>query len=124
MLVRSLAGILLAAAVAVAAHAATGSVRLKADDATVTFDADGRAQVVIKLNRLSSLNLATFTRDRVGLTVDILIDGAVVMSPVIRSPIEGGQIAIAPASEDSALAQRLADRLKAGETILVRTRDQ
>lgn len=123
MFARSILGLLLAAAIAVAAQAAAGSVRLKAEEAMVAFDADGRAQVVIKLNRLSAMNLASFTRERVGLTVDILIDGAVVMSPVIRTPMEGGQIAIWPASEDASLAQRLADKLVAGETILVRTRD-
>ena len=123
MFVRSVLGVLLAAVVAVAAHAAMASVRLKAEEAVVAPDANGRAQVVIKLNRLSTLNLASFTRDRVGLAVDIVIDGAVVTSPVINSPIESGRISIAPASDDASAAQRLADRLSAGETILVRARD-
>ena len=123
MFVRSILGVLLAAAISVAAHAAAGSVRLKAEEAVVAPDGNGRAQVVIKLNRLSMMNLASFTRDRVGLTVDILIDGVVLTSPVIRSPIESGQIAIAPASDDASAAQRLADRLSAGETILMRTRE-
>ena len=85
--------------------------RLQVDGASLAFDVRGGQPLVsIKMAAGSARDFARLTTENVGRKLDILVDGKIVLQPIIREPIWGGagQIPVANAEDGRALAARLA----------------
>jgi preprotein translocase subunit SecD len=82
---------------------ATATLESGAPRVTVSYDADGRDE------------LAELTRERVGKQIAIVLDGVVLMAPVVTGPITGGSASIALGHDATpADAAALAVQLRAG----------
>ena len=88
--------------------------RLQIENATPILDERTREPVVtFRLTERSGRMFAEFTANNVGRTVEIRIDGKVVMKPIIREPIKGGSIQVSGGFTLKD-AKELADRLNSG----------
>jgi preprotein translocase subunit SecD len=85
--------------------------QLKLRTAAPAFDLrNGQPMVSVRMTEESARDFARFTTENVGRTLDIRVDGKIVLQPIVREPIWGGagQIPVANAEEGRALAARLA----------------
>ncbi len=88
--------------------------RLQIEKATPTLDERTREPVVtFLLTARSGRMFAEFTTNNIGRTVEVRIDGKVVMRPIIREAIKGGSVQVS-GSFTLKEAQELADRLNSG----------
>jgi preprotein translocase subunit SecD len=78
-------------------HAAIG-------DARAGEDETGRAAVDITLTDAGRMRLAAFTRENVGSTLAITLDGTVLTAPTIVAPIESGTMQVSGVEDASQLA--------------------
>ena len=112
----TLAGLVLM--VCAAAQAETVAVPVK--QAVVEHD-DMLAQerVNVALTPEGQRRLAEFTRDRVGRTIHLRVDGVLLTSPTLRSPIEGDALQLSPGLTGfgKLSAQEIARRLNVGGVI-------
>ena len=93
-------------------HAATA--RLQIEKATPIFDERTREPVVaFRLTERSGRMFAEFTANNIGRTIEVRIDGKVVMRPIIREAIKGGSVQVS-GGFTLATAKELADRLNSG----------
>ena len=82
--------------------------------ATVVPDPSRQAALDLKLTPDSAKAFAAFTSANVGKTIDLSIDGAVVMSPRLVEPILGGEIMVSGTFAKGEL-ERLARRISSGD---------
>lgn len=102
-------------ALAILPVAAQGqTVRLEVTGGTI-FDADG--EVSLTLSPLSRRELAKFTGQNIGRTIDVLLDGHVVSRPRIMQPIQGPGVMIFGDLDDPE-RRALIERAIAGEAVL------
>ncbi len=88
--------------------------RLQIANATPILDERTREPVVtFRLTERSGRMFAEFTSNNIGRTVEIRVDGKVVMKPIIREPIKGGSVQVS-GGFTLAEARELADRLNSG----------
>ena len=88
--------------------------RLQIEKATPTLDERTREPVVtFLLTARSGRMFAEFTTNNIGRTVEVRIDGKVVMRPIIREAIKGGSVQVSGGFTLKE-AQELADRLNSG----------
>jgi len=88
--------------------------QLQIESATAAFDQRTREPVVtFRLTEQSGRLFAEFTGSNIGRTVEIWVDGKVVMRPIIREPIAGGSVQVSGGFTRSE-AKDLADRLNNG----------
>jgi hypothetical protein len=88
--------------------------RLQIASAAPLFDERTKEPVItIRLTERSGRMFAELTKDNVGRTIEVRIDGKVVMSPIIREPILGGSVQVSGGFTLKD-AQELADRLNSG----------
>ena len=88
--------------------------RLQIEKATPIFDERTREPAVaFRLTERSGRLFAEFTGNNIGRTVEIRIDGKVVMKPIIREPIKGGSVQVSGGFTPKD-ALELADRLNSG----------
>jgi preprotein translocase subunit SecD len=88
--------------------------RLQIEKATPSFDKRTREPVVLfRLTERSGRMFAEFTANNIGRTVEVRIDGRVVMRPITREPIKGGSVQVS-GGFTLASAQELADHLNSG----------
>ena len=88
--------------------------RLQIERATPTLDERTKEPVVtFRLTERSGRMFAEFTANNVGRTIEVRIDGKVVMRPIIREPIKGGSVQVSGGFTPKE-AQELADRLNSG----------
>ena len=74
-------------------------------------DGFGGHAISIHLDEAGAIALADLTKARLGQPLDLSIDGDVVSSPVVQTPIEGGRVQVTGAfsrEETQAIAVRLA----------------
>jgi preprotein translocase subunit SecD len=85
-----------AAALAAFAHGAAAAeiLPLDVEKATVTYGFPDQTALDLQLTPHGGEAFATFTERHVGKTVDLVIDGKVMMSPRLVEPITGGRIAV------------------------------
>ena len=82
-----------------------------ADVKVVTSQSNATLQIT--LNKDAAERFKTYTAAHVGEKLDILVDGQINSSPVIKTPIEGGHLEITMLRD--AAARKLAKRLKKEE---------
>jgi preprotein translocase subunit SecD len=88
--------------------------RLQVEKAEVRFDDHTKQPVVIIwMTPRSGRMFFEFTSKNINRTVEIRIDGQVVLNPIIREPILGGSVQVS-GSFTVAAAQELAERLTKG----------
>jgi hypothetical protein len=88
--------------------------RLQIEKATPIFDERTREPVVaFRLTERSGRMFAEFTGNNIGRTVEVRIDGKVVMRPIIREAIKGGSVQVS-GGFTLATAKELADHLNSG----------
>jgi preprotein translocase subunit SecD len=110
-----LLGLLLAALI-VPAPASAQSLVLEIASAVAAFDQrTGKPIVAFRLTARSTKQFAQITTLNVGRKMELRVDGRVMMAPVIREPILGGQGQISDPDWTVAQAQELAGRLSTGK---------
>jgi len=88
--------------------------RLQIEKATPSFDERTKEPVVtFRLTERSGRMFAEFTANNVGRTIEVRIDGKVVMRPIIREAIKGGSVQVSGGFTPKE-ALELADRLNSG----------
>jgi len=111
MLVR-LAAVLLFSLQAVAAHAE--ALALTVTKAEIGNDlAPPMRMLSLTLAKESALAFGDFTNRHTGKTIDVRIDGTVVMSPRIVEPILGGMVMVSGTFEPGQL-EKMAERISSG----------
>jgi preprotein translocase subunit SecD len=105
----------LAAFVSAALAAALSLTVLKAE--AISDMATGQPVVSITFDAASTEAFAAFTRDNVGRTTVVRIDGEEIMSPIIREPILKGTVQIS-GNMTMADARDLAARLTSGDAVI------
>ena len=75
--------------------------------------APGQGALNLKMTPDSAKAFATFTKANVGKMIDLSVDGAVVMSPLLVEPILGGEVMISGKFAKGEL-RRLSERISAG----------
>ncbi len=117
-----LAGLTLLTRPAAAAEAVTLEV---ASASLVSDDPSGLPALRLDFNRRGRRAMAEFTARHVGQTIDVLIGGTIVTSPMIMEPIAGGSVIIRGGDLSEAALREMARRLQAGDAIVrMRTRPQ
>ncbi len=93
-------------------------IELGVADAQPVFDeASQQGSVFVRLDREGASAFALFTRDHLQKPINILIDGEVRATPVIREPIVTGSFPISGLSSAEA-ADALSARLASGRSVL------
>jgi preprotein translocase subunit SecD len=88
--------------------------RLQIEKATPGLDERTREPVVtFRLTERSGRMFAEFTANNIGRTVEVRIDGKVVMRPIIREAIKGGSVQVS-GGFTIATAKEFADHLNSG----------
>lgn len=88
--------------------------RLQIASAAPVLDERTKEPVVtFRLTERSGRLFAEFTSNNIGRTIEVRIDGKVVMAPIIREPIKGGSVQVS-GGFTLATAKELADRLNSG----------
>jgi preprotein translocase subunit SecD len=96
--------------------------KLDVVDANVDSDNDGRPMVVAKLSERSRQEFFRFTQRHVGEVVEVLVDGRVVVAPIVREPQSQGFVPLF-GSLTAEQAKTMAEHLKARKAQLtVRTK--
>jgi preprotein translocase subunit SecD len=110
-----LVAVFLAALMSAALGAALSLTVLRAE--AISDMATGEPVVSIIFDATSTEAFAAFTRDHVGRTTVVRIDGEEIMRPIIREPIVGGEVRISGGMtmED---AKKLAARLTSGDAVI------
>ncbi|MBK1622069.1 SecDF P1 head subdomain-containing protein [Afifella marina] len=99
-------------------HALADMLALSLAEAETMFnEASQKWEVVIRLDDDSAKAFAQFTQVHLQQQIKVMVDGEVLVTPMIRSPIYGGPLPIG-GSESQAKSQDLAERLKSGRAIL------
>ena len=107
---------LLLAAFALSAPAVAQPVAFEVAQAGVAFDQrSGQAVVQVRLTPEAAKLFAEFTTQNVGKQVEIRVNQKVIHAVVIREPITGGRLQLAPDTEAS--ARELAGQLTPGAKI-------
>ncbi|MDQ0326322.1 preprotein translocase subunit SecD [Rhodopseudomonas julia] len=88
-----------------------------AEAETMFNEASRQWEVVIRLDDDSAKAFARFTQAHQQEKIAVTVDGEVLVTPMIRSPIYGGPLPIG-GSESAAKSQDLAKRLQSGRSIL------
>ncbi|NTF31182.1 SecDF P1 head subdomain-containing protein [Rhizobium skierniewicense] len=93
-------------------------IELGVADAQPVFDeANQQGKVFVRLDREGARALALFTREHLEKRINILIDGEVRATPVIREPIVSGSFPISGLMSKEA-ADTLSSRLTSGRSVL------
>jgi preprotein translocase subunit SecD len=93
-------------------------IELGVADAQPVFDeANRQGRVFVRLDREGASAFALFTRDHLQKRINILIDGEVRATPLIREPIVSGSFPLSGLSSAEA-ANALSARLKSGQSVL------
>jgi len=112
-------GVCLAVLLLACGLAAAEPLALAVAAATVVRDpAPGQDALDVKLTPDSAKAFAAFTAANVGKTIDLSIDGAVVMSPRLVEPILGGEIMVSGTFSRDEL-RRLAERISSGSAMVM-----
>jgi preprotein translocase subunit SecD len=91
--------------------------------ATVTYSFPNQSALDLQLTPAGGEAFAAFTQRHVGKTIDLVIDGKVVISPRLAEPITGGRITVSGAFAPGRL-EGIARKISAGTaTVDVATRD-
>jgi preprotein translocase subunit SecD len=90
------------------------SIVLRVEHAMVANDIGDRPAMKLDLTPESRDAFGAFTTKHVGKVVDLKIDGKVVMSPVVREPILGGQLMVSGNFERGELVA-IAKRIEAAD---------
>ena len=77
------------------------------DGWALTEDANGGPQVELLLRPEAAERFAQHTRDHIGGSIALVVNGVVVSAPVVNSPIEDGRLQISFAGEDPQIADGL-----------------
>lgn len=110
-------------AVLAAGQAAAETLPLEVEKATVTYGFPDQSALDLQLTPLGGEAFAAFTERHVGKTVDLVIDGKVMISPRLVEPIAGGRIVVSGKFAPGRL-EGIARRIAAGSaTVDVVTRD-
>ena len=106
-----------------AGEAATEVLPLDVEKATVTYGFPDQSALDLQLTPQGGEAFAGFTARHVGKTVDLVIDGKVMISPRLVEPITGGRIVVSGKFAPGRL-EAIARRISAGSaTVDVVTRD-
>ena len=106
-----------------AGQAAAEILPLDVEKATVTYGFPDQSALDLQLTVQGGEAFAGFTQRHVGKTVDLVIDGKVVISPRLVEPITGGRIVVSGKFAPGRL-EAIARRIAAGSaTVDVVTRD-
>lgn len=70
------------------------SLELHVGHASIVADSAGQRAMQLELTSASSSDFAAFTGRHVGATIDLRVDGEVLMSPRLMDPITGGKIMV------------------------------
>src|SRR5262245_3309525 len=90
-----LLGLFLCLAFVSAGMAQSPPLRLQIEKATAAFDERTKEPVVtFRLTERSGRLFAEFTKMNIGRTIEIRVDGKVIMKPIIREPILGGSVQV------------------------------
>ncbi len=96
---------------------------LEVEKATVTYGFPDQSALDLQLTPQGGEAFAAFTERHVGKTVDLVIDGKVMISPRLAEPIAGGRIVVSGKFAPGRL-EAIARRIAAGSaTVDVQTRD-
>ncbi|MCF1503792.1 hypothetical protein L0F51_08460 [Afifella sp. H1R] len=99
-------------------HALADTLALSLAEAEIVFNEASRQwEVVIRLDDDSAKAFARFTQAHLQEKIAVMVDGKVLVTPMIHSPIYGGPLPIG-GSESQAKSQDLAERLQSGRAIL------
>ena len=118
-------GLAIAAALALftSGRAAAEILPLDVEKATVTYSFPDQSALDLQLTPQGGEAFAGFTERHVGKTVDLVIDGKVMISPRLVEPIIGGRIVVGGKFAPGRL-EAIARRISAGSaTVDVVTRD-
>ncbi|WP_187394970.1 SecDF P1 head subdomain-containing protein [Pigmentiphaga aceris] len=113
------AGVALAVC-AVSAHAETVSLRVQS--AVVPKPEDNQPEVVnVTLDPEGQRALAAFTRNRVGQMMHLYVDGVLLTSATLHSPLTGGSLQLSPGVTGftRASAQQIASTLSSGGALQI-----
>lgn len=106
------------AAMLSASPAMADSLRLEVESGAIT-DITGKqdGRLSVSISGQSSRDLHEFTESHVGQRIDILVDGKLMVSSIIREPIRGRQLPIMLSMTDAEWRQTIA-KLIAGTAVL------
>ena len=79
----------------------------------------GQPTVVVKMSEASRRAFGQYSSENVGRLIEVRVDGRVVLSAVLRTPILGGSVQLGAAGLTASEAQDLAARIKAGAKVEV-----
>src|ERR1035437_538140 len=82
--------------------------------ATLTFDSNNAPTISLQFNDIGTTLFAQITKDNVGKTVAIFLDGAPISTPVVREEIPNGQAVISGSDFTPTTAKLLVGRLNSG----------
>src|ERR1035437_3468014 len=82
--------------------------------ATLTFDSNNAPTISLQFNDIGTKLFAQITKDNVGKTVAIFLDGAPISTPVVREEIPNGQAVISGSDFTPTTAKLLVGRLNSG----------
>ena len=100
------------------APASTQPIKLEVASAELAFDQRTREPIItFRMTEASRKVFADYTSKNVGRPMAFIIDGKVIMKPVIREPITGGTGQIA-GNLTAAEAKSLAERLATGQAVI------
>ena len=117
------AAVIAALAMFAATRAAAEILPLDVEKATVTYSFPDQSALDLQLTPEGGEAFASFTERHVGETVDLVIDGKVMMSPRLVEPISGGRIVVSGKFAPGRL-EAIARRIAGGSaTVDVVTRD-
>jgi preprotein translocase subunit SecD len=109
--------------VLVATQASAEVLPLDVEKATVTYGFPDQSALDLQLTPQGGEAFAGFTERHIGKTVDLVIDGKVMISPRLVEPITGGRIVVSGKFAPGRL-EAIARRISAGSaTVDVVTRD-
>lgn len=112
----TIAGVILAAC----AVARAETVALQVESAIAEQDPHTKQEVVnVQLTPEGRHGLAEFTRDRVGRTIHLRVDGVLLVSPTLASPLDGGALQLSSGQTGfvDTTAQDIARRLNGGSPL-------
>lgn len=111
-----IAVILMGLALTVSAAAQAETMAIQVRSAIVEHDDQmGPDRVNVRLTRDGQRNLAAFTKERVGRTIHLRVDGRLLASPTVMSPLQGDSLQLSPGAGGfgETSAQEIAKRLNA-----------
>jgi len=96
------------------------SLALQVKQARQIFTSDGKPVVSVQVTRAGRDDLARFTRENVGKQVSVELDGKVLASPFIQTPIVSDTLILGLGLDlDAAKATQIAVRIRGGGTLMI-----